>query len=186
MGTHFKQSNLELFHPFCKTNNVISWKGVGSIDELEYLMNPALYEKWRISTESNSSGDFNNDLKFYKKRIVQLTKDMSKGTTTSQSLKIAFNEYAKVCISYLKTIDRKDILQKEYDGLVIQSNDSLDSHNLEEATNEELNNTLINPAYTHSKTTLHDYLNIKTVSNKEKQPMSLPKEKNIQLNKLYN
>ena len=31
------KSNLELFHPFCKTNNVISWKGVGSIDELEYL-----------------------------------------------------------------------------------------------------------------------------------------------------
>ena len=153
-----------------------------TVDELEYLMNPALYEKWRISTESNSSGDFNNDLKFYKKRIVQLTKDMSKGTTTSQSLKNSFNEYAKACIIYLKTIDRKDILQKEYEGLDIQSKDSSDTHNLEEMTKEELNNTLINPVYTHSKSTLHDYLNIKTVSNKEKQSMPLPKEKNIQLN----
>ena len=31
------QSNLELFHPFCKKNNAIIWNGNGSEDELEYL-----------------------------------------------------------------------------------------------------------------------------------------------------
>jgi len=31
------ESNLELFHPFCKKNNVISWPGVHSQDSLLYL-----------------------------------------------------------------------------------------------------------------------------------------------------
>jgi len=30
-------NNLELFHPFCKSNKVIKWPGKGSIDELTYL-----------------------------------------------------------------------------------------------------------------------------------------------------
>ena len=30
-------SNLELFHPFCKSNKVIKWPGKDSIDELIYL-----------------------------------------------------------------------------------------------------------------------------------------------------
>ena len=30
-------SNLELFHPFCKTNRVIAWPGKNSVDELIYL-----------------------------------------------------------------------------------------------------------------------------------------------------
>ena len=34
-----KPSNLELFHPFCKSNKTIKWPGVGSIDELIYLNN---------------------------------------------------------------------------------------------------------------------------------------------------
>ena len=30
-------SNLELFHPFCKSNKTIKWPGKNSIDELIYL-----------------------------------------------------------------------------------------------------------------------------------------------------
>ena len=30
-------SNLELFHPFCKSNKIIKWPGENSIDELTYL-----------------------------------------------------------------------------------------------------------------------------------------------------
>ena len=32
-------SNLELFHPFCKSNTTIKWPGENSIDELIYLNN---------------------------------------------------------------------------------------------------------------------------------------------------
>ena len=52
-------------------NNVIS--------ELEYLMNPCMYEKWmkKNSIKLNST-DLKKDIKFYKKRIIQLTKNMMK------------------------------------------------------------------------------------------------------------
>ena len=30
-------SNLELFHPFCKKNKIISWSKEDSIDQIEYL-----------------------------------------------------------------------------------------------------------------------------------------------------
>ena len=30
-------SNLELFHPFCRSNKAIKWSGENSIDELIYL-----------------------------------------------------------------------------------------------------------------------------------------------------
>ena len=31
------ESNLEAFHPFCKSNRVIEWPGKGAVDEIEYL-----------------------------------------------------------------------------------------------------------------------------------------------------
>ena len=45
-----KPSNLELFHPFCKSNKTIKWPGVGSSDELIYLNNFKLireFFKWK-------------------------------------------------------------------------------------------------------------------------------------------
>ncbi len=43
-------SNLELFHPFCKSNKVIAWPGKNSIDELIYL-NDLKYIRSFISWE---------------------------------------------------------------------------------------------------------------------------------------
>ena len=40
---------MELFHPFCKSNKIIKWPGIGSIDELIYLNNFKLireFFKW--------------------------------------------------------------------------------------------------------------------------------------------
>lgn len=38
------ESNLELFHPFCKNNRVIKWPGSDSIDEIEYL-NGSIFQR---------------------------------------------------------------------------------------------------------------------------------------------
>jgi hypothetical protein len=39
-------SNLEIFHPFCKKNNVIIWNGNNSEDELEYLNGRKMIRKF--------------------------------------------------------------------------------------------------------------------------------------------
>ena len=58
--------------------------------------------------------DLKADVKFYKKRIIQLTKDMMKGEHITNSVNKSYNEYMKSCVAYLKFLDTKDILQEEY------------------------------------------------------------------------
>ena len=38
------ESNLELFHPFCSKNNIISWSKESSVDQIEYL-NGSLFKR---------------------------------------------------------------------------------------------------------------------------------------------
>ena len=45
-----KPSHLELFHPFCKSNKIISWNEQNKIDELTYLSG-LVYERTIYSWE---------------------------------------------------------------------------------------------------------------------------------------
>jgi hypothetical protein len=47
-----KPSHLELFHPFCKSNKIISWNEQNKIDELTYLSG-LVYERTIYSWEKN-------------------------------------------------------------------------------------------------------------------------------------
>ena len=100
--------------------------------------------------------------KFYKKRILQLTRDMCKGQNSfgelAPSLDKCFEDYALCCIAYLKCLDRKDILQEEYKGISTEIDGDnislhqglLDSKGL--TTGLDID-SLINPAYKEQKTT---------------------------------
>ena len=44
-------SNLELFHPFCKSNKIIKWPGKHSVDELIYLNGLTFIRKFRLWDE---------------------------------------------------------------------------------------------------------------------------------------
>ena len=70
---------------------------------LEYLLNPNLYEK--MNSQKNSSDNLIfKDIKFYRQRICQITKDMCKGKYIDDNLKTIFLNYANTIIYYLKTI----------------------------------------------------------------------------------
>jgi hypothetical protein len=79
---------------------------------LEYLVNPSIHIK-----TNNSNELLNKDIKFYKKRICQITKDMSCGDFINNNLESLFNNYASQLIYYFKQIDYEDINQKEYNDL---------------------------------------------------------------------
>ena len=162
------------------------------IDELEFLMNPALFDKWMLSKQCDKTTDYKADLKFYKKRILQLTRDMCKGQNSfgelAPSLDKCFGDYARCCIAYLKCLDRKDILQEEYKGISTEIDG--DDINLHEnmlgsdglTTGLDID-SLINPAYKEQKTTIQDFLDIKTVSTKEAIRVKPPQQKKVQLDK---
>ena len=106
--------------------------------ELEFLMNPVLYQKY-INKEMPMSKE---EFKFYRRRILQITRNMFKENMYPPSLRSAFEEYIKIAIVHLKTEDKKDILQEEYDHLEKdQEHPILDcSLNIEEATKIIFNN----------------------------------------------
>ena len=146
------------------------------MDELEYLMNPGMYEKWMKKNEKKIKvSDLKSDVKFYKKRIIQLTKDMMKGQHITNSVNKAYNEYMKSCVAYLRFLDTKDILQEEYKGIPEQldlSDDDVDG---------DPNNNLINPSYLHKQNKIEDYMDVKKISNVPKNETYLPEKKNLKL-----
>jgi len=84
---------------------------IHSID-LEYLMNPDQQKKIAEKYEGNKIND--DERKFYRKRLLQLTRDLIAGEIENTNLEAAFNNYMKESIKYLKFTDKKDIIQEEY------------------------------------------------------------------------
>ena len=144
------------------------------INELEYLMNPGMYEKWMKKNEKNIVvSDLRSEVKFYKKRIIQLTKNMIKGEHVTNSVNKAYNEYMKSCVAYLKFLDTKDILQEEYKNIPEQ---------LDVSDNDiegDPNNNLINPSYLHKQNKIEDYLDVKKISNVPEKATYLPEKKEL-------
>tara|TARA_Y100000389_G_scaffold144318_1_gene142645 strand:- start:5086 stop:5610 length:525 start_codon:yes stop_codon:yes gene_type:complete len=118
---------------------------------LKYLLNPA-----KINTNIENKNNMEKEIKFYKKRINQITKDMGKGEYPNNFIKSLYFEYATEIIYYLKNLDQKDILQEEYLDLSFKENClENENKNLEENENglenenknleENLNNLMIKP-----------------------------------------
>ena len=61
---------------------------------------------------------FRKERKYYKKRILALTKDLYNKKCEDKDIMDPFNEYLKCCIKYLKFKDISDIIQKENNGFV--------------------------------------------------------------------
>ena len=87
---------------------------------LAYLVNP----HYTIGTNDNIKGftadelaQFNTDRRFYRKRIISLTRDMFKKNNLPENIVELHNSYVKQLIEYFKLGDRKDIIQEEYDDI---------------------------------------------------------------------
>lgn len=106
---------------------------------LEFLLNPLLQDKFKKNEDKDI--DFVNDLRFYRKRICKLSKDMCKGIYVNDNLKPIFINYATTLIYYLKQLDEKDILQSEYKDFIHDSPTTDISMNI---CSQNLDNLLIN------------------------------------------
>jgi hypothetical protein len=99
---------------------------------LDCLLNKEQYTKYFNNTMQRTSESNKRDRKFYKRRILQITKDMLADTGTQcvipSDMLFAFDKFTKKCISYFKMIDKTDILQTDYvlDEQPITKTDELD------------------------------------------------------------
>lgn len=85
---------------------------------LEYLVNKQ-YNKNNISSQYKCKHIRKKEQRFYKKRIINITRELLMATETDEfettdDIKHAFNTYIKTCVEYFKTTDMSDILQEDY------------------------------------------------------------------------
>jgi len=85
-----------------------------NIIDLEYLRNP-IYSTSKMSLKGAPLKK--EDLRFYKIRIYQMTKDLVLEGHINDKINAAFNNYARTCIQHFKFIDMRDLIQEDYMGI---------------------------------------------------------------------
>ena len=151
-------------------------------NELEYLSNPSLYEKYVKQQNIQNDEELKHDKKFYRKRVIQLTKDLhsndiDKYPVPLNEVKRLFNKYIKECIDILKLVDKNDHIQDEYSDLslnkIIDNKDDI-SFNL-----IDNDSVLFNKPITTNK--IEDCMPLIKKSNQAEQNMKIPVKKDLNL-----
>ena len=109
---------------------------------IQYLLNPNLQSQI-LKNNSILSKEFNDDVKFYKKRISQYIKDICKDIN-SEKFEFSTNDKTKLaCINFMKCLieeykfnDTTDILQEDYEEYNVINNYDISNN----VVNNKLNN----------------------------------------------
>ncbi len=89
---------------------------------LSYFANKSQYTSILKKTEENNDKKFINDKRFYKKRVLDLTKRLFREEEPNTQLIGFFNTYVKSCVNYLKFLDKSDIIQEKYGSMNVDEN----------------------------------------------------------------
>jgi hypothetical protein len=84
---------------------------------LDLMVNQPQYERYLRAKEADLNGKYEKAKRFYKKRIMEMTRDLLKGepeTVNDIFVLQSFEAYAKACIAYFRNKDKNDTLQEEY------------------------------------------------------------------------
>ena len=137
--------------------------------DLLYLTNPQFIDKYN-KTNPEKSGISQEDVKFYRKRILETTKSYLRGKKLDDRISASFENYAQHLIDHYKFIDKKDLVQKEYDDIKKKKKRPSKNFKLMD------NNALIMKTKENTVKTIKDYLHI-VVKEKKKKKMVIPKQK---------
>ena len=162
---------------------------LNSVDDvtLEYMVNVAQYEKYLRRNNIDYDTGFKRDLKFYRKRIISITKDLFKNELKDVTLNGAFNMYMKACISHLKFEDQSETIQKCYVCMGVMTGEAAAQQEQQQqqqqcicnnvVTDFEINkaNELCFKPKEVKKLTLDTYV-IKKSSSQKKEPIVFPQQ----------
>jgi len=117
------------------------------------LINQMTLDYFKIKEQSKPrlSKASKKDIHFYRKRVIQLTKDLLSPDENVQELfpdiKYAFDIYVKNCVEYFKTLDKSDILQEDYKNIDTEINivaeDTPDIQDVPDDTTKQINKLIM-------------------------------------------
>jgi len=151
-----------------------------SLNTIGYLMSNNVYKKIQeTSNIQENNKEFIKDLKFYKKRVYQKTKNLIKNQIekkeVNKDLDHLLKTYLVKLIEYFKFEDTKDILQNELVGVNKQV-----KFTIIKETNDFNADELIMKQPEIKPPTIEDYMNV-NVTNKKKENIIMPRSKNINI-----
>ena len=153
-------------------------KNTSNNTTLKYLTNP-IYQNSIVNNKENKIKYCKDNFKFYKKRVLSLTKEMFHNKYPSLYLKSVFINYVNLIIDYLITIDKTDIIQNEYSDLVNNIDNSLNITSDNDINELFYNMEYINQKNTDINNTLDNFV-IKNTKNHDKE-IVLPKKISLNL-----
>ena len=148
---------------------------------LECLMNKDTYKKY-VATKKKSVVN-KKDQKFYRRRILSLTKELlypeetaTTPLTNDPNIVGLFQIYTRACIEHFKTLDKNDIIQEDYSTLT-QETAEMSIEDIK--TQAEIDQQFMRSIHVKEATTLDKFVKRSTTAPKE-DPI-LPKQKDINL-----
>jgi hypothetical protein len=152
-------------------------------NELIYLINPQYQNQIHKKGKERNENDLSQeDIKFYRKRIIQTTRDLLDNNENGDNLllKDHFMFYINTCIKHYKITDTHDIIQGEYKDLsnnkiaIDASNNKVNINNVEE-TNQILFKEKKNV------NTIENCMKINKIQNVITKKERIPKKKSVDL-----
>lgn len=130
---------------------------------LHFFSNPVYLSMINKKLETNKV-DNRVNIKFYKKRLVSLFKDMIKGDEMppNQELKEFYNRFVNTAINYFEMVDKKDIIQSQHniedEGNIPNQSDTsdLDLPNIDKANDLMMKKTIQVASLDNYVITVHD------------------------------
>lgn len=84
-------------------------------DTIQYFSNSSIFNKIIVEQNNKHKESYSKeDLKFYRKRILQLFKNVIHKKNTDSNLTPIVDEFITKSIEYLKFIDKRDAIQEQY------------------------------------------------------------------------
>ena len=139
--------------------------------DLLYLTNPNF--KLKYNKEVTKIVD-SEDVKFYRKRILQDTKDLLRGNNMTEDIQNMFDRFCDELIKYYKFTDKKKQIQEEYKSLPEKKEKKIKDFELQKE------NELIMKKPEMIKKTIKDFIPI-VVKERKKKNMIIPKKKTYDL-----
>ena len=149
-----------------------------NILDLQYFTNHNAYSK--LITDKTSIGNPFIDPKnaIYKKRILQLAKQILRNKEPDATVVHAFHDFAKIAIQHFKFVDMSSVVQKDYIDIESSNNSKQEKNKLSELGSNHLDesNKLLFTQDAMPKKKIEDCMNVKIKTNK--QPIYMPKQRN--------
>jgi len=145
--------------------------------DLIYFTNPISLKQINAKMYKENSDEYIKDVLFYRKRILQKTKDLLRNEDCSPDIQKVFKDYTLELIRHFKFIDKKDIIQEEYRNLGEKQKKCVKK----DFELEKQNKLIMRDKKGKEKSTIESFIDVKFINKKEYKPY-IPQNKVINLN----